>query len=328
MKAAIFILTQNNEVRRTYLKTSLYFLFRHFNAKFKYPVVILHEGDYDAIAQREILMSIRDSCRDLVSFVHLDPDDFVIPDHIDKKKMANCIATKPVPYWRNEKYRLMCRWWMVHFHKYAKGYDYVMRLDDDSIIEEPIENDLFQWMADNDLIYSSNLVHVDCGICCHDMKEFFEDLDPSKKDMISKIFVPSEMPNNHVMAGFRSLLSITQGSKASDYVSGEKLKIWMPTMYYNNFFITQTAFWRQDTVQKTIDAIDKHGGIFYYRWGDAPLQSIIVLLHSDDSKRIKRALFKYSKRLQREAFKDDNDEFHSYMPQSYEESSCIAASAI
>jgi hypothetical protein len=269
-------------------------------------------------------MSIRDSCRDLVSFVKLDSDDFITPDHIDKQKLANCLATKPVPYWRNEKYRLMCRWWMVHFPKYAKGYDYVMRLDDDSIIEEPIENDLFKWMVDNDLNYSSNIVHVDCGICCYGMKEFFESLYPNKKDVISKIFIESKVDNTHIMAGFRSLLSITEGTKATKYVLGDTLNITMPTMYYNNFFITKTAFWEQDDVKKAIDAVDKDGSIFYYRWGDAPLQSIIVLLHSEGPHKIKRAVFKYSKRLQREAFQDDNGDYHSYMPPNYDESSCMA----
>jgi hypothetical protein len=54
-----------------------------------------------------------------------------------------------------------------------KGYDYVMRLDDDSIIEETIP-DIFNWMKDKNLIYSSNLLHVDCGICCYGMKDFFK----------------------------------------------------------------------------------------------------------------------------------------------------------
>ena len=119
VNAAIFYLTQNTEARRIYLKTSLYFLFRHFNQKPKYPVIILHEGDYDDKAQREILMSVRSSCRSCVSFRKLDDGDFTIPAHIDQEKMQSCIATRPTPYWRNDKYRMMCRWWLVHFPKYA-----------------------------------------------------------------------------------------------------------------------------------------------------------------------------------------------------------------
>jgi hypothetical protein len=323
--AAIFILTQNTEIRRTYLKTTLYFLFRYFNAKHQYPVVLLHEGDYnDPRAQREILMSVRSSCRSLITFVALDEDDFQLPPHISKDKMDKCIATQAVPYWRNDKYRMMCRWWLVHFPKYAKGYDYVMRIDDDLLIEEPIDIDMFQWMVDNELVYSSNMIHVDCGICCYGMKEFFQEKFPDKKDVIDKVFIKQELPMRSVqLHPFRTLLSITHHPTPPKIE--EKMAIYMPTMYYNNFFITKTSFWEREDVKKTIEEIDDNGGIFYYRWGDAPLQSTILLLHAK-TEEIKRSIFRYSKRLQREAFQADDGEFHSYMPSSYDKTSCITES--
>ena len=138
INAAIFILSQNTDVRRTYLKTTLYFLFRNFNAEYKYPVIIFHEGDFTPDAQTEIINGIRKSCRHLVTFRALDADDFKTPDHIDKDKLKRCIATNPAPYWRNEAYRNMCRWGLIHMPKYAAGYDYIMRIDDDSFIEETI----------------------------------------------------------------------------------------------------------------------------------------------------------------------------------------------
>lgn len=323
-KAAVFILTQNTEVRRTYLKTCLYFLFKHFNATFKYPVLIFHEGDYDANAQRDIIMSVRASCRHLISFVALDKEDFKLPDFIDKDKMNKCIATRAVPYWRNEKYRMMCRWWMVHMHKYAAGYDYVMRIDDDSIIEEPITRDLFAWMAEKGYTYTSNLIHMDCGVCCYGMKEFFEKEFPERKEELRKMFVKQEVPLNAVQfQSVRTLLSITTPRDSNTAPElPDKLTLWMPIMYYNNFFITRTAFWRQPEVVELVDKIDKDGSIFYYRWGDAPLQSIVAMLLSKPEQ-ISRAIFKYSKRLQREAFLDDHGEYHSYMPETYDKSSCI-----
>ena len=87
IKAAIFILTQNTIERKVYLKTSLYFLFKNFNAKYKYPVIILHEGDYTEDAKKEIYTGIRSECRHLVSFKSIDEDDFCIPPHINIDKM-------------------------------------------------------------------------------------------------------------------------------------------------------------------------------------------------------------------------------------------------
>jgi alpha 1,2-mannosyltransferase len=318
--AAIFYLTQNTDVRRTYLKTSLYFLFRHLNADHKYQVIILHEGDYDSKSQEEIIMSIRDSCRGCVTFRALDPDDFKIPSHIDTHKMTNCIDLKVVPYWRNEKYRMMCRWWLIHFPKYTKGYEYVMRLDDDSIIEEPIP-DIFSWMNEKKLVYASNFVHTDCGICCYGMKEFFNKMCPTQKEHIDKLFIPQEVPTKSFqLFKFRSLLSITQSPEIQ---LNDKIMLQMPIMYYNNFFMTRTDFWEKPEVKKIINEIDMNGSIFYFRWGDAPLQTLIVKLFAKENE-VSRSIFKYSKRMQREAFQGNDGKFQSYIPATYDESSCMS----
>lgn len=317
--AAIFILTQNTEVRKTYLKTSLYFLCKNFNEKFQYPVCILHEGDYDSDSQREVILSVRESCRHLITFITLDEDDFTLPQHIDKEKMENCIATNPVPYWRNVKYRMMCRWWIVHMKKYARGYEYIMRLDDDAYIEENINDDLFAWMNTNNLLYASNMVHLDCGICCYGMKEFFENMFPDKNDVLKEMFVQQKIPSkcNHM---FRYLLSITHGDNQP--VIGDTIELQSPVIYYNNFFITKTEFWDREDVKDTIQKIDESGNIFYYRWGDAPLHTALIVIHAKKSE-CKRCVFRYTKRMQREAFIDDKKESHSYMPPNYSKTSCI-----
>ena len=93
-KSAILILTQNTIERKIYLKTTLYFLFKNFNAKYKYPVIILHEGDYDNIAINEISTSIRKDCRYLIEFKKIDSSDFEIPKYIDEDKMNYVEAKK------------------------------------------------------------------------------------------------------------------------------------------------------------------------------------------------------------------------------------------
>lgn len=320
-KSGIFILTQNTIERKIYLKNCLYFLFKNFNKKYNYPVIILHEGDYDDNAQLEIKNSIRQNHRQVVSFQQIDKEDFDIPSHIDKERVAKIVELQPVPYWRNEKYRSMCYFWIKHFFKYTKNFDYVMRLDDDSIIEEPIVTDLFQTMVDKEFVYISNLLHVDCGICNYGMKEMFEKLLPTAKAQLNdKMFIKSKIPKNSiVMDKFKKLYKINEGNDLESFEN--EIETEMPLMYYNNFFVTDARFWKRDDVKYIIDGIDKHGGIFYYRYGDAPLHTIIVSLL--EPKKTTRTVFKYSKRLQREVFVDNDGKFHSYMPKSYDHSSCI-----
>lgn len=318
-KAAIFILTQNTEVRKVYLKNSLYFLFRNFNSQYKYPVIIFHEGDYDEKSQREILHGVREEGRGLIKFKELDKNDFSLPSHIDENKMKKSIENRPVPYWRNDKYRMMCRWWLVNFQKYFDDYDYVMRLDDDSIIEEPITEDLFDIAKVKDFVYVSNLVHVDCALCCYGMKEFFEEQYPAKKEDIAKLFTDTKLPlNSDHFKKFNKVHEIVEGKPYDkpEFVAS------MPIMYYNNFFITETAFWKRNDVLELINRIDKNGSIFYYRWGDAPLHTLITMLLAPG--KTSRTVFKYSKRLQRETFVDDDGNFHSFMPKNYTESSCVS----
>lgn len=319
-KSGIFILTQNTTERKIHLKNCLYFLFRNFNKKYNYPVIILHEGDYDEKAQNEIKCSLRQNHRHVISFKQLDTGDFEIPEHINKERVSQVVQLQPIPYWRNERYRSMCYFWMKHFFKYTTEFDYVMRLDDDSIIEEPLVTDLFQTMVDKEFVYVSNLLHLDCGICNFGMKEMFEKIIPAAKERLNdKMFVPSKIPKNtEIIEKFHKLYKLNQGI---DIDTSEDITTEMPVMYYNNFFVTDTRFWQRDDVKYIIGEIDKHGGIFYYRYGDAPLQTIIVSLL--EPKKTTRTVFKYSKRLQREVFIDESGNFHSYMPKSYDHSSCI-----
>jgi hypothetical protein len=321
VKCGIFILTQNTPERKIYLKTSLYFLFRNFNKRYNYPVIILHEGDYDELSQEEIKKSVREDHRHIISFKEIDREDFSVPAHIDKEKVEKIIEVQPVPYWRNLKYRLMCYFWVKRFFKYAEGFDYVMRLDDDSIIEEPLKEDLFKIAEEKQLVYLSNMVHVDCGVCNYGMKELFEKLLPECKSQINGgLFIKAKLQadGNHLhFDRFKKVRSIIDDREctATEFVTE------MPLMYYNNFFVTSTAFWKQEKVQSIIQKIDEHGGIFYYRYGDAPIHTILVTLLAPE--KISRAIFKYSKRLQRESFIDSDKIMHSYMPKSYDKSSCI-----
>jgi len=306
------------------LKTSLYFLFKNFNAKYKYPVIILHEGDYNEEANNEIIMGIRCDYRYLVQFKQIDNEDFCIPSHINIDKMNSIIDLQVVPYWRNQKYRSMCYFWLKNFYKYTKDFDYVMRIDDDSIIEEQIKYDLFELMRDKDYIYLSNIIHLDCSLCNYGMKEFFLKHYENKKDKINELFMDHKLSNDN--GYFENFKKLYKKINNDEEYNGDSVELSMPFMYYNNFNIINVDIWNTPEIQDIVNKIDEQGYIFYCRWGDAPLQTIILSLY--DSDRITKVNFKYSKRLQREAFKDDKGTLHSFMPNDYDNNSCVVQSKI
>jgi alpha 1,2-mannosyltransferase len=320
VNAAIFILTQCNESRKIYLKSCLYFLFRYFNEAYKYPVIIFHEGDYDSKSQEEIFKSVRQSCRHLVSFRQLDPDDFKVPPHIDAEKAQRCIDLKCTPYWRNLAYRNMCRWWLVHMPRYAAAYDYIMRIDDDLFIEEQIKTDIIAEAAAGKKVYISNMIHVDCPLCCYGFKELLCALMPKQTQKIEGLFQKQEAPSRaHQLNGLRSLISI---APIQEGPIGEKITLWSPVMNYNNFHITASAFWKRQDVQELINSIDRSGLIYYYRLGDSPVQSAVTMLLAKPEE-LGRNKFRYSKRLQRECHHGDDGVLHSYMPGTYSKTSDV-----
>ena len=76
MKTAIFILSEIKRVVQ--LKTCLYFLFKHYNAVYKHPVIIL--GSFTKQQQNDIMDGIREECKNLVSFKEvplLTPKDII-----------------------------------------------------------------------------------------------------------------------------------------------------------------------------------------------------------------------------------------------------------
>ena len=284
VNAAILILTQNTIERKVYLKTTLYFLFKNFNDKHRYPIIILHEGDYNERDKIEIITGIRGECKELIKFKEIDKKDFEIPQHIDKEKLNKVVNTQIVPYWRNKKYRSMCYFWIKHFIKYCNDYDYVMRLDDDSIIEEPITTDLFKLLSDNNNVYMSNIIHIDCGICNFEMKELFKKILPNiDNEKLDKLFVKADISNKQPI--YNKLKELYHIVNDKEY-DKENFTINMPLMYYNNFFITKPSLWNSKEIKNIINEIDKLGYIFYYRWGDAPLHTLIMTLY--DSKKLSK----------------------------------------
>jgi len=232
--------------------------------------------------------------------------------------MQKSIELQPVPYWRNAKYRSMCYFWIKNFIKYMKDYEYVMRLDDDSIIEEPINIDLMDLAKTRDINYMSNIIHIDCSMCNYEMKDLFTNIFPNKLDKINEMFVDHKLDSK--MPYFQNFKELFKILKGYDY-DKDDVDLSMPIMYYNNFCIIKTTFWNSVEVQDIVDKIDKNGNIFYCRWGDAPLQTLIATLI--DHTKISKVDFKYSKRLQRECFIDNQGSLHSFMPKTYDNNSCI-----
>jgi mannosyltransferase len=54
--------------------------------------------------------------------------------------------------------------------------------------------------------------------------------------------------------------------------------------FWSNFEIGDLRFWRSERYQRYFDYLDRQGGFFYERWGDAPVHSVALGLFEDKHK--------------------------------------------
>jgi mannosyltransferase len=54
--------------------------------------------------------------------------------------------------------------------------------------------------------------------------------------------------------------------------------------FWSNFEIADMTFWRSPQYQEYFEHLDRAGGFFYERWGDAPVHSIALGLFEDNSR--------------------------------------------
>ena len=54
--------------------------------------------------------------------------------------------------------------------------------------------------------------------------------------------------------------------------------------FWSNFEIGNLNFWRGERYQSYFDYLDRQGGFFYERWGDAPVHSVALGLFEDKRK--------------------------------------------
>lgn len=70
-------------------------------------------------------------------------------------------------------------------------------------------------------------------------------------------------------------------------------------IYWNNFELSDLSVWKSAEYRDYIDYIDRLGGIYYKRWGDATIKTIAVtlLLPKAATHRFKDIAYKHGKRV-------------------------------
>ncbi|MGA7157360.1 MAG: hypothetical protein WBY53_10955 [Acidobacteriaceae bacterium] len=188
----------------------------------QYPLILWHEGNIPASHQKYVLA--RESNHD-VRFVDVSAA-FRLPWRIDESEL--------VENW-GIGYRLMCRFHYYHIWEYIQSFTYVMRIDEDCILNhvgtEPIE-----WLRRTGLEF---------GVAAHDRE--------------------AHELTNVTLAPFVS--RYTERVDAESHMQ-EPYNRCFP---YTNLYVTRTAFWLQPRVQRYLAAVAQERDSIRFRWGDLPV---------------------------------------------------------
>ena len=222
-------------------------LYINFGKQFpQYPVLIFHD-DLDDESRDFMQQAVPHM---LLTFV---PIAFSIPMNLQPFTLPERLPCSP--HSSTIGYRHMISFHATLIHQYlfdpANGYqdvEFLLRLDDDSSFSSPIGYDIFLLMRENNLDFGFVNTVQDDEKCVHGLWNHTHQFMQKSADLISS-------KNKKQFQKWKEGLVI-----------------------YNNFELSRVSIWKSQLWINYIESIERSGGIYLKRWGDAPIHTIFVLL--------------------------------------------------
>lgn len=231
-----------------------------FNKNYHYDWVFLNDAEYSDDFKAQVTKFVSGKAR----FGVIPKEHWSYPSFIDQtkaKEERQRMEDDGVIYGGSESYRHMCRFNSGFFYRHPimEEYKYYWRVEPHVDFTCDINYDPFKYMVDNNKTYGFT-------ITIHEFVRTIETLWDTTKEFINshKEYLH---PNNLV-----------------DFVSNDKGESYNLCHFWSNFEIADMDFWRSKEYDEYFEFLDKSGGFFYERWGDAPVHSIAVSLFLNKEK--------------------------------------------
>ncbi|KAF7731667.1 hypothetical protein EC973_008837 [Apophysomyces ossiformis] len=255
-RAAFVVLARNDELNR--LRETMQQMEDRFNHKRNYPWVFLNDQPFTDKFKRWT----RGMSSGQTYYGLLNSTMWGYPDWIDQEKALQCreeMKAKELPYAGEENYHHMCRFQSGYFfrHPLLDQFDYYWRVEPGVQFLCDIDYDPFQFMQANGIKYGwsiSILEYANTIPTLWDTVKAFMSEHPEH-------IIPKEDPN--------SLM---------EWISNDGGNTYNLCHFWNNFEIGYLPWFRSKAYMDYFDYLDKSGGFYYERWGDAPVHSIAAAL--------------------------------------------------
>jgi alpha 1,2-mannosyltransferase len=228
---------------------------KNFNNKYQYPYIFFNDEPFDDNFKNKIKILTKSS----IEFVQVSKEAWSFPKWIQIEKYLESL--KVIPF--KENYRHMCRFYSGFFFREnaTLKYDYYMRIDRESIFPCPVKEDPFKrFENDKNLMYGF-------AVGSGENLKTVETLWPTIKQWLDK---DDNNNKNKMPQKNESMLSFISNDNGASLTYN--------CIFYNNFEIARFSLFRSKTYLSFFEHLDKAGGFYYERWGDAPVHTIYVSL--------------------------------------------------
>ena len=213
------------------------------------PLIIFHEGNINKDHQNYI---IKHTPNLKIIFINISNKCF------SGKK----IDYKPYPpsvkpgYGFTLNYRHMCSFWFIDFISYLDEYDYMLRIDEDCIVNFNIDNK-FNLLKNKTFIYG--YWYLDYEFVTHKLND--------------------------------TTLEFLNQNKDKDINHLQKRDVYGP--YTNLIFINLKKIREKDIINKYLKHVEKGEYIYIYRWGDLPLWGQVIMYMIEENQHLLDRDLKY-----------------------------------
>ncbi|WVW83027.1 hypothetical protein I302_105044 [Kwoniella bestiolae CBS 10118] len=221
-----------------------------FNHWAKYDYVFLNDDDFSDEFKRYTQSMTKAKCH----YGKIEPDHWHQPEWIDEEKATKAreeMIRKKVIYGHSVPYRNMCRFNSGFFYRHPllADYDYYWRIEPSVKFFCDLNYDPFLVMKDEQKVYGFTL----------SLYEYIETI-PTLWDAVKEFIQehPDYLPEGNAM----------------QFLSDDGGETYNKCHFWSNFEIGDLNFWRSEPYTEFFDYLDKKGGFYYERWGDAPVHSI------------------------------------------------------
>ncbi|EHA53754.1 hypothetical protein MCOR27_010934 [Pyricularia oryzae] len=273
-KAALVMLARNSELEQA--KHTVESVERRFNRWFHYPVVFFNDEEWDPEFVRQLNATVSGEAR----FEIIPRDVWYFPSWMDADKAKASIkdqGDRGVSHGGLEGYHHMCRFYSGKFYNLEalKEFKWYWRLEPDVDFTCSITYDPFVEMAKRNKKYGFTISLWEERDTCPTLFRHMADWKEAN-DVPTNNLWKAAVSASWVPWPFRNLVAwLSHRDRFGD--------MWSGCHYWSNFEIADMDFFRGKRYQDMFEYLDKKGGFYFERWGDAAVHSIAVAMLLDPS---------------------------------------------